>query len=173
MRTLTLPTISFKIYYCAFYSFSQVTDFGVSADLQNSIAMCGTFVGTFKYMSPERIRNQPYSYLSDIWSFGLVMMECVTGLYPFNDSHSNCIEMAQTILDCAVPKLSPHNYSPALIDFIESCLQRDPLRRPSAELLLSAPWFSESGATSYDTSVDNVYAWIHGMSSSAGSSSRK
>ena len=34
----------------------KVTDFGVSAELQNSIAMCGTFVGTFKYMSPERIQ---------------------------------------------------------------------------------------------------------------------
>lgn len=27
----------------------KVTDFGVAAELQNSIAMCGTFVGTFKY----------------------------------------------------------------------------------------------------------------------------
>ncbi len=35
----------------------KVTDFGVSAELQSSIAMCGTFVGSFKYMSPERIRS--------------------------------------------------------------------------------------------------------------------
>lgn len=83
-----------------------MTDFGVSAELQNSIAMCGTFVGTFKYMSPERIKNQPYSYQSDIWSFGLVLMECATGKYPFQQ-HSNCIDMAQTILDCDIPPLSP------------------------------------------------------------------
>ena len=68
--------------------------------------MCGTFVGTFKYMSPERIKNQPYSYQSDIWSFGLVLMECATGKYPFQQ-HSNCIDMAQTILDCDIPPLSP------------------------------------------------------------------
>lgn len=42
----------------------KVSDFGISAELQNSVAMCGTFVGTFKYMSPERIRNQPYNYAS-------------------------------------------------------------------------------------------------------------
>ena len=41
--------------------------------------MCGTFVGTFKYMSPERIKNDPYSYMSDIWSLGLVLQECATG----------------------------------------------------------------------------------------------
>ena len=76
----------------------KVTDFGVSAELQNSIAMCGTFVGTFKYMSPERIHNCPYSYMSDIWSFGLVMMECATGKYPLPE-HSNCIEMAQVCLE--------------------------------------------------------------------------
>lgn len=38
----------------------KVTDFGVSAELINSIAMCATFVGTFKYMSPERMQNRPY-----------------------------------------------------------------------------------------------------------------
>ena len=63
----------------------KVTDFGVSAELQSSIAMCGTFVGTFKYMSPERIQNHPYSYMSDIWSLDLVLMECATGLYPFHE----------------------------------------------------------------------------------------
>jgi serine/threonine protein kinase len=41
-----------------------VSDFGVSAELQSSLAMCGTFVGTFKYMSPERIQNKPYNFAS-------------------------------------------------------------------------------------------------------------
>ena len=75
----------------------KVTDFGVSAELQSTLAMCGTFVGTFKYMSPERIRNQPYSYPSDLWSFGLVMIECATGIYPYTEL-TNCIEMAQVNL---------------------------------------------------------------------------
>lgn len=113
----------------------KVTDFGVSAELQSSIAMCGTFVGTFKYMSPERIKNQPYSYMSDIWSFGLVMMECATGQYPFNQ-HANCIEMAQTILDADVPKLSEHDYSPQFRDFVKQCLHREPNMRLPAEVLL-------------------------------------
>lgn len=42
----------------------KVSDFGVSAELQSSLAMCGTFVGTFKYMSPERIQNKPYNFAS-------------------------------------------------------------------------------------------------------------
>jgi mitogen-activated protein kinase kinase 3 len=66
----------------------------VSAELQNSIAMCGTFVGTFKYMSPERMRSEKYSYASDMWSLGLVLMECATGQYPYVQDNS-AIEMVQ------------------------------------------------------------------------------
>ena len=38
----------------------KLTDFGVSGIVQGTDAMCGTFVGTFLYMSPERIKNKPY-----------------------------------------------------------------------------------------------------------------
>lgn len=65
------------------YRARQVTDFGISAGLQSSFAMCGTFVGTFKYMSPERMRNDKYGYSSDIWSLGLVLMECAAKEYPY------------------------------------------------------------------------------------------
>ena len=137
----------------------KVTDFGVSAELQSSIAMCGTFVGTFKYMSPERIKNQPYSYPSDIWSFGLVIMECATGLYPFHE-HANCIEMAQTILDTDVPKLPVGKFSPDLIDFCASCLHRDPNHRAAAEVLLGHPWLQRMGCLQPEVATEIVRYWI-------------
>lgn len=143
----------------------KVTDFGVSAELQNSIQMCGTFVGTFKYMSPERIKNAPYSYASDIWSFGLVMSECATGLYPFQEC-PNCIEMAQTILDT---DLSPPegNFSIHFQDFVSQCLRRDPSKRLPAEVLLGAPWLVQHGATNYPASVVKVRQWIQSMGQSS------
>ena len=45
----------------------KLSDFGLSAELQNSIQMCATFVGTFKYMSPERIKNLEYGQPADVW----------------------------------------------------------------------------------------------------------
>ena len=51
-----------------------------------------------RYMSPERIQNGPYSYMSDIWSFGLVMHECATGRYPFQDKVAP-IDMATIIIE--------------------------------------------------------------------------
>lgn len=38
----------------------KLTDFGIARELGNSFDMANTFVGTFKYMSPERVQNEPY-----------------------------------------------------------------------------------------------------------------
>ena len=56
---------------------------GVAAELDGSLVNCTTFVGTFLYMSPERFGSEPYSFPSDIWSFGLTMTEAATGEYPY------------------------------------------------------------------------------------------
>jgi mitogen-activated protein kinase kinase 1 len=140
----------------------KVTDFGVSAELQSSIAMCGTFVGTFKYMSPERIQNRPYSYASDIWSLGLVLHECATGKYPLHEQ-GTCIEMAQVILDADVPELPRDSFSAHFRDFLHQCLRRDPQSRLPAEVLLGAPWLQMHGAISPDHARDNVCAWISSL----------
>ncbi|KAH9145018.1 hypothetical protein AeRB84_011047 [Aphanomyces euteiches] len=66
----------------------KLTDFGLARQLQGTFDMAKTFVGTFKYMSPERVQNQPYDFASDIWSLGLVLVECATGAYPYDDCHS-------------------------------------------------------------------------------------
>lgn len=47
------------------------------------LCQCATFVGTVTYMSPERIRNDSYSYPADIWSLGLALFECGTGDFPY------------------------------------------------------------------------------------------
>ncbi len=61
----------------------KVSDFGCVAELQDSFGKCGTFVGTVPYMSPERIHGEEYSYASDVWSFGLTIVECALGHFPY------------------------------------------------------------------------------------------
>lgn len=115
-------------------------------------------------MSPERIKNRPYSYASDIWSFGLVVMECATGVYPYTEL-TNCIEMAQTILECDIPELPADRYSAELRDLIKQCLYRDPDQRQPAENLLRSPWLTMHGATSYAGCVDVIKTWIQDLTS--------
>ena len=42
-----------------------------------------TFVGTLTYMSPERMEGETYSYAGDIWSLGIMLIETITGKFPF------------------------------------------------------------------------------------------
>lgn len=61
----------------------KLTDFGISRDFSTSKDFMKTFIGTLQYMSPERMESQKYNYLSDMWSFGLLMMELALLKYPF------------------------------------------------------------------------------------------
>jgi mitogen-activated protein kinase kinase len=45
--------------------------------------MANTFVGTQAYMSPERMEGEQYNYEGDIWSVGIVLVELMTGKFPF------------------------------------------------------------------------------------------
>lgn len=54
-----------------------------------------TYVGTSAYMSPERIKNQPYSFASDIWSLGLSILELGTGQFPYDTSQGPMNMMLQ------------------------------------------------------------------------------
>ena len=136
----------------------RLIDFGLSKTY-DSKGKKEKFMGAAYTLSPEVLSKKPYTEKSDIWSFGLVVMECATGQYPFHE-HSNCIEMAQTILDADVPQLPSGQFSPELIDFCSQCLHRDPDRRLHAEMLLRSPWLAMHGITRPEVATDVVFAWI-------------
>jgi serine/threonine protein kinase len=128
-----------------------------------------------RYMSPERIQNKPYSFMSDIWSVGLVLQECATGKYPFYEQ-STCIDMAQTILDANVPELPERLFSPQFRDFLRQCLHKNPNLRLPAYVLLGARWLQLCGAKSLVAAWENVGSWfvsLNGGSSNNSSSSHK
>eukprot|EP00775_Hariotina_reticulata_P009135 gene9135-9303_t len=57
----------------------KISDFGVSSQLSSSMSKCLSWVGTVTYMSPERIRGDSYTFNTDVWSLGLVLLECALG----------------------------------------------------------------------------------------------
>lgn len=120
----------------------KITDFGISAGLENSIAMCATFVGTVTYMSPERIRNESYSYPADIWSIGLALFECGTGEFPYV-ANEGPVNLMLQILEDPSPSPSRQNFSPEFCSFVDDCLNKDAEARPTAEQLLSHPFITK------------------------------
>ncbi|XP_020416375.1 mitogen-activated protein kinase kinase 3 isoform X2 [Prunus persica] len=104
------------------------------------------------YMSPERIRNENYSYPADIWSLGLALFECGTGEFPYT-ANEGPVNLMLQILDDPSPTPSKHNFSPEFCSFIEACLQKDADARPTAEQLLSHPFITKYEDSQVDLAV--------------------
>ncbi|XP_047974557.1 mitogen-activated protein kinase kinase 3 [Salvia hispanica] len=136
----------------------KITDFGISAGLEDSMAMCATFVGTVTYMSPERIRNENYSYPADIWSLGLALFECATGEFPYS-ANEGPVNLMLQILDDPSPSLMDKGFSPEFCSFIDDCLEKDPVARPTAEKLLSHPFITkyEEAGVNLEEFVQSIF----------------
>ncbi|XP_008799773.1 mitogen-activated protein kinase kinase 1-like [Phoenix dactylifera] len=126
----------------------KITDFGVSAVLANSMGQRDTFVGTYNYMSPERISGSSYDYKSDIWSLGLVILECAIGRFPYIPSEQeegwpSFYELLEAIVDQPPPSAPSDQFSPEFCSFISACIQKDPHERMSSLELLSHPFIKK------------------------------
>jgi len=138
----------------------KLTDFGIARELDNSIGKAMTIVGTFKYMSPERILADKYSYASDIWSMGLVLIECATNRYPYSNINS-MIEMAQTVTESPPPTLPlDGDFTSDFHDFVNLCLQKDPADRPTAQTLLGHAWVKAHRCGSMKLATQQCKVWV-------------
>ncbi|XP_060961121.1 mitogen-activated protein kinase kinase SIPKK-like [Cannabis sativa] len=124
----------------------KITDFGVSAILESTSGQANTFLGTYNYMSPERITGGKYSYKSDIWSFGLVLLECATGRFPYipeeGDVWTNFFELMDCIVSQPPPSAPSDQFTPEFCSFISACVKKDAKDRQSAHQLLMHPFVS-------------------------------
>lgn len=121
----------------------KLCDFGVSGELINSIA--DTFVGTSTYMAPERIQGEKYTVKSDVWSFGLTIMELAIGKFPFSSNadleDADCapagiLDLLQQIVHEPAPRLPKSDaFPPILEEMIQGCMSKVPDERPTPEEL--------------------------------------
>jgi len=68
---------------------------GLVKQLDGSRDLCGTFVGTMLYLSPERLRGEQFGYSSDIWSMGILVYFIATGALPFKDQVRSSIHQSR------------------------------------------------------------------------------
>lgn len=130
----------------------KLCDFGVSGELVNSVA--DTFVGTSTYMAPERIQGQKYTVKSDVWSFGLSIMELAIGKFPFNASEhlsdddgapSGILDLLQQIVYEPAPRLPKSEAFPQVLeDMIQKCMAKDPQERPTPQELFEREPFVQA-----------------------------
>lgn len=89
----------------------------------------GVVMGTVGYMSPEQVRGQVTDHRSDIFSFGLILYEMITGRRAFQEE--SLAETMSAIVKEEPPEMteSNPNISPSLERIVRRCLEKKPERR--------------------------------------------
>jgi len=118
---------------------------GEATTLNSAATMAGTILGTAAYMAPEQARGQNVDRRADVWAFGVVLYEMLTGERPFGGA---TVSDTLAAILTAAPDLErvPAGARPLL----RRCLQKDPKQRlrdvGDAEILLENPFAAAAPA---------------------------
>ncbi|XP_050234580.1 mitogen-activated protein kinase kinase kinase 20-like [Mercurialis annua] len=120
----------------------KIADFGVSKK-RNLGESCSIF-GTTMYLSPEAVVDGVQECESDIWAFGCIVFEMLTGKkiwdsYMYANSEELMVEIGDD--ESEIPEI-PCQVSEDGKDFLRACLVKQPEFRSTAEMLLSHPFLS-------------------------------
>ncbi|XP_027084689.2 mitogen-activated protein kinase kinase 10-like [Coffea arabica] len=126
----------------------KIADFGISRLVAGSDKQqCDSYMGTYAYMSPERIDPERWDgvysdgFAGDVWSLGVVIMECFTGRFPLINPGEKPDWITLMYAICFEETWEmPETASAELQNFVRRCLVRDWRSRGTVEELLSHPF---------------------------------
>jgi serine/threonine protein kinase len=115
----------------------RLTDFGIAhiGDKEN-LTRSGMMVGTIRYLPPEALSDRPVDARSDIWAFGVMLYEMLTGKHPFDGETSSSIML--NIIQQPHPDITDYrkDLPAALVNLINRMIEKDPDKRiPSVRLV--------------------------------------
>ncbi len=128
---------------------SMATMAATMADLASPVTVAGTLVGTVQYMSPEQIQGKEADARSDIFAFGAMLYEMLSGKRPFHGKSQ--LSLASAILERDPDPLEPPpplKVPPALEQVVRTCLAKDPDDRFQSvhDLKLQLQWIASSAS---------------------------
>ncbi|KAL1534931.1 mitogen-activated protein kinase kinase kinase [Salvia divinorum] len=132
----------------------KLTDFGCAQRTP-----CRGIGGTPLWMAPELLRDHNLDFAADIWSLGCTVIEMATGRPPWDDEASDnpMAAMLRISQGHELPRF-PAKFSPEGLDFLSRCLDRDPQKRWSSEMLLDHPFLRMGDLALSPTSILDVAA---------------
>lgn len=125
----------------------KIADFGYAAQLIKSARARQTVCGTPYWMAPELIQGHEYNQKVDIWSLGVMMIECAESDPPYFEDDP--IKALFKITTKGLPPLKePRKWSAEFKDFLYQTVIIDPNARPTARQLLQHPFLNKAGPPS-------------------------
>jgi Tol biopolymer transport system component len=121
----------------------KVLDFGLAKVMENEATsgtavnsptlsmmatQAGLILGTAAYMSPEQAKGFPADHRSDVFAFGTVLFEMLTGRQPFQGDTAPDVLASVLVREPDLTSLPP-NLNPRLHDLLRRCLEKTPKRR--------------------------------------------
>ncbi|KAM9017894.1 mitogen-activated protein kinase kinase kinase 21 isoform 1-T1 [Ara ararauna] len=110
----------------------KITDFGLAREWHRTTKMSAA--GTYAWMAPEVIKSSIFSKGSDIWSYGVLLWELLTGEVPYRgiDGLAVAYGVAVNKLTLPIPSTCPEPFA----KLMKECWEQDPHIRPSFALIL-------------------------------------
>jgi serine/threonine protein kinase len=121
----------------------------IASQVTGPVTAAGTVLGTFQYMAPEQLEARDVDARADIWAFGCVLYEMLTGRRAF-DGTTTASQIAAILGGDPTPPSELQPLTPPALDrVIRICLAKDPDARfqSSYDLLLQLQSISENGST--------------------------
>ena len=127
---------------------SQVTSIPTALQESHPLTSRGTILGTFQYMSPEQLEGKDADARSDIFAFGCVLYEMLTGRKAFSGkSQASLIGSIMTSEPAPISSIQPMT-PPAVDRLVKGCLAKEPEHRWSTahDVMLQLQWIAEGGS---------------------------
>jgi serine/threonine protein kinase len=122
----------------------RVVDFGLSNYFSEQNPFLQTTCGSPAYVSPEIIRDEPYTAAADVWASGVLLYAMVCRTFPFHGE--NIAGLLNSILS-SIPTL-PHSISPELRGLIGRLLMKESKTRITIRQIMEHPWLGDMGSPS-------------------------
>jgi serine/threonine protein kinase len=108
---------------------STGSSLSMSPTLSVGATYAGVILGTAAYMSPEQARGKPVDRRTDIWAFGCVLFEMLTGKQTFETGETVSDAIAAILTKDPGWRLLPKDLPPNIDALLHRCLQKDPQKR--------------------------------------------
>ncbi|KAK9146223.1 hypothetical protein Sjap_006126 [Stephania japonica] len=109
----------------------KIADFGISCREANCGTLSDEDPGTYRWMAPEMIKHNKHKHYGrkvDVYSFGLILWEMLSGTIPFEDMTP--IQVAFAVANKNLRPVVPADHPPPLRALVEQCWSLNPDKRP-------------------------------------------